>query len=67
MGANGFGEIGWGGPQPPPGDGPHRYLFTVFASSAPLDLATGAGADDLRDALEDNELARGELIGMAER
>jgi len=34
MGANGFGEIGWGGPQPPPGDGPHRYLFTVFASSA---------------------------------
>jgi Raf kinase inhibitor-like YbhB/YbcL family protein len=67
VGANGFGEIGWGGPQPPAGDGPHRYLFTVFASSAPLELATGAGADDLRDALEDNELARGELIGMAER
>jgi Raf kinase inhibitor-like YbhB/YbcL family protein len=66
-GVNGFGEPGWGGPQPPAGDGPHRYLFTVFASSTPLGMASGAGADDLRDALEDKELARGELIGTAER
>ena len=67
VGSNNFGETGWGGPQPPAGDGPHRYLFTVFASSAPLELVSGASADDLREALEDNELARGELIGTAER
>src|ERR1700719_4310304 len=26
-----FGAPGYGGPCPPPGDHPHRYLFTVFA------------------------------------
>jgi len=26
-----FGEIGYGGPCPPKGHGPHRYVFTVYA------------------------------------
>ena len=26
-----FGGPGWGGPCPPPGDKPHRYVFTVHA------------------------------------
>jgi Raf kinase inhibitor-like YbhB/YbcL family protein len=26
-----FGKTGYGGPCPPPGDKPHRYIFTVFA------------------------------------
>lgn len=26
-----FGQPGYGGPCPPPGDKPHRYIFTVFA------------------------------------
>ncbi len=29
-----FGVPGYGGPCPPPGDHPHRYLFTVFAVGA---------------------------------
>lgn len=41
-----FGKPGWGGPCPPKGDKPHRYIFTVYALKvekldAPED-ATGA-------------------------
>ena len=28
---NDYGVAGYGGPCPPPGDKPHRYIFTVFA------------------------------------
>jgi Raf kinase inhibitor-like YbhB/YbcL family protein len=28
---NDFGETGYAGPCPPPGDRPHRYVFTVYA------------------------------------
>jgi Raf kinase inhibitor-like YbhB/YbcL family protein len=66
-GVNDFGEMGWGGPEPPRGHGPHRYVFTLFASSAPLDVAPGATADDLLEALQGNELAQGTLLGRYER
>ncbi len=41
-----FGKTGYGGPCPPQGDKPHRYIFTVFAlkvDKLPLDAkASGA-------------------------
>jgi len=33
-GRNGFGKSGYGGPCPPPGEGPHHYAFTVTALDA---------------------------------
>ena len=34
QGRTDFGETGFGGAAPPPGHGPHRYVFTVFAVDA---------------------------------
>jgi Raf kinase inhibitor-like YbhB/YbcL family protein len=62
-----FGEEGYSGPLPPVGDGPHRYFFRVFAASAPLGLAAGASAQDLRRALEGREVASGTLVGTYQR
>lgn len=41
-GRNDYGENGYGGPCPPPGDGPHRYVFTVYA----LDVESVEGIDE---------------------
>jgi Raf kinase inhibitor-like YbhB/YbcL family protein len=62
-GANDFKESGYGGPQPPPGDGVHRYFFYLYALREPSGLAAGCTADDLRRAVVGKELARGVLIG----
>ncbi|MDQ4068871.1 MAG: YbhB/YbcL family Raf kinase inhibitor-like protein [Actinomycetota bacterium] len=66
-GQNDYGDIGYGGPQPPVGDPSHRYFFTVHASSEPLGLSPGGTADGLRRALEGRELARGTLVGLYQR
>ena len=40
-----FGKPGWGGPCPPQGDKPHRYVFTVHAlKTDKLDLDENASA-----------------------
>lgn len=35
QGLNSFGAHGYGGPCPPVGHGPHRYVFTVYALDVP--------------------------------
>jgi Raf kinase inhibitor-like YbhB/YbcL family protein len=43
QGMTDFGTKGWGGPCPPAGDKPHRYVFTVFALKvAKLDVPATA-------------------------
>ena len=66
-GRNDFKESGYGGPQPPPGDGVHRYFFSLYALREPSGLAAGCTADELRRAVVGKELARGVLIGTFER
>ena len=66
-GPNDFDEHGYGGPQPPPGDGVHRYFFNLYALKQPTGLAAGCTAAQLRTAVADTELARGVLIGTFER
>jgi Raf kinase inhibitor-like YbhB/YbcL family protein len=66
---NGFGETGWGGPQPPVGDSAHRYFFRVYALPGPLPLssADGADADEVRQVAEQQQLASGTLVGRYQR
>jgi Raf kinase inhibitor-like YbhB/YbcL family protein len=66
-GRNDFGTTGYGGPCPPPGHGPHRYVFRLHAVDAELELPTGAPRDELERLIGEHALAVAELIGTYER
>jgi Raf kinase inhibitor-like YbhB/YbcL family protein len=63
---NDFGRVGWGGPCPPPGR-PHRYVFRVYAVSAPVDITPGAPARRVLAELTRLAVACGELVGLYRR
>lgn len=66
-GANDFGNAEYGGPCPPPGDGPHRYFFRLYALDTVLDLGPGASRGQVTDAIDGHVLAETELVGTYER
>jgi len=67
QGGNDFGRLGWGGPCPPPGSGDHRYMFTLYALSAPLGLGHAPSAAEVRAAASGLTLATAELEGTFRR
>ncbi len=67
QGVNGFGHRGYRGPCPPPGHGPHRYVFRLHALDAQPDLGRGASRDEVERALTGHTLAVAELVGTYER
>jgi Raf kinase inhibitor-like YbhB/YbcL family protein len=63
-----FGAAGYGGPCPPQGHGPHRYVFTVFAvkeASLPVNADTSAAIVGFQ--LHFNTLAKAAITGKFER
>ena len=62
-GENSFGDEGYGGPCPPEDDPPHRYVFTLYALRSDPGLEAGASPRDVRDAVADAAIARGQLTG----
>ncbi len=57
-----FGKPGYGGPCPPPGDRPHRYIFTVYAlKTAQLELDSQASGAMFGYYLKQNSLAHATL------
>jgi len=64
---NSFGRAAYGGPCPPFGDGPHRYVFTLYAVDvAALDLH-GSTRASLDRALGGHTLATARLTGRYAR
>ena len=62
-----FGAPGYGGPCPPEGDHPHRYMFTVFAVSELLDVKADTSAAVIGFQLHFKTLAQASLMGLAKR
>jgi len=61
-------RLGYGGPCPPQGDHPHRYLFTVFAVKVDkLDVTADTSAAVVGFNLHFNTLAKAELMGLFKR
>ncbi|MEM7345120.1 MAG: YbhB/YbcL family Raf kinase inhibitor-like protein [Chloroflexota bacterium] len=60
-GLNSWQELGYGGPCPI--DGPHRYLFTLYALSSPLELPSGATKEQLVEAIQPLIVSQGQLAG----
>jgi Raf kinase inhibitor-like YbhB/YbcL family protein len=54
-------------PDPPPGHGPHRYVFQIFAIDQRLGFNSPPGRHALLDALQGHVIAKGMLIGTYER
>jgi Raf kinase inhibitor-like YbhB/YbcL family protein len=66
QGLNDSGDLGYGGPCPPPG-GPHRYYFRLFALETSLNLPPGVNRSDLEAAMEGHVLAGATTMGTYER
>jgi len=67
LGSNSWGNTAYDGPCPPPGGGPHRYITAVYALDSELGLDTGATKDEVLEAMADNILLEGSLLGYFER
>lgn len=71
-------KLGWAGPMPPKGHGPHRYIFQAYALDRRLGLRAGFRLAELKGALESKSaleskgaprtgiLGRAQLVGTYE-
>lgn len=66
QGTNGFGDINWRGPSPPPGK-QHRYFFKLYALDTFLNVAPGSTKTELESAMEGHIVAKSEWIGIYSR
>ena len=57
----------WRPPDPPPGHGPHRYVFQVFALDSVLRFESQPDRRELLDRIRGHVIAKGLLIGVYER
>jgi Raf kinase inhibitor-like YbhB/YbcL family protein len=66
QGKNDFGDVGYGGPKPPPGKR-HRYFFKLYALDAALDLQSGATKAQVEGKMKGHVIGDGQLMGKYAR
>jgi Raf kinase inhibitor-like YbhB/YbcL family protein len=66
QGMNGYGTIGYAGPDPPRGE-THRYQFRVYVLDAMLDIRPGSGMHELVAAMRGHVLQYGETVAICTR
>jgi len=60
-----YGTAGYGGPCPPEGDKPHRYVFTLYALKVEkIDVPKGATASLVGFMVNANAIAKASVTGM---
>jgi Raf kinase inhibitor-like YbhB/YbcL family protein len=65
QGHNDFGSTGYGGPCPPPGDKPHRYVFTIYAlKTDSIEAPPGSSPARIGPVLDANALAKGSFTAL---
>lgn len=65
---NDFGDRGYGGPQPPPGHGPHRYRFKLLALDvAALEVPANANVRVVEEVASPHVIEQAQLTGRFER
>ncbi|WP_158810063.1 YbhB/YbcL family Raf kinase inhibitor-like protein [Beijerinckia sp. L45] len=67
IGQNSLLSLGWLPPDPPVGQGPHRYALQIFALDYRPDLEEGSFRLPIVNALQGHILAKGLLVGTYER
>lgn len=67
VGKNSHGNSEWQLPQPPIEDGPHTYVFQLFALDLPLTLMPGASRAELIAAMRDHVVAFALLTATYDR
>jgi Raf kinase inhibitor-like YbhB/YbcL family protein len=66
-GRNSYLQAHWLPPDPPPGHGPHRYVFQLFALASGPAFPAHPGRGVVMDALAERAISAGWLIGTYER
>ena len=66
QGLNDFGNVGYGGPCPPPGEDPHEYVFNIYGLTRGSGLGEGFTQEQLDDKLQ-NANSAGQLVGTYQR
>ena len=66
-GLNFFGNLGYNGPCPPPGDPAHVYRLTMYALNQQVELADGTASGDLLGFIQDVAIASADVTGTFQR